>query len=39
MSTIQRPLIRPSASLIIAAPTPTNGTGVGSNYRVLMMKR
>ncbi|KAL9552328.1 hypothetical protein MBANPS3_003814 [Mucor bainieri] len=35
----QRPLIRPSASLIIAAPTPGDGVKGGSNYRVLMVKR
>ncbi|KAL9553630.1 hypothetical protein PS6_003837 [Mucor atramentarius] len=32
----QRPLIRPSASLIIAAPSPGDGVKGGSNYRVLM---
>jgi len=35
----QRPLIRPSASLIIVAPTPGDGVKGGSNYRVLMVKR
>ncbi|KAI8645571.1 hypothetical protein BD408DRAFT_429553 [Parasitella parasitica] len=35
----QRPSIRPSASLIIAAPTPEDGAKDGSNYRVLMVKR
>ncbi|KAG2206331.1 hypothetical protein INT46_003567 [Mucor plumbeus] len=35
----QKPLIRPSASLIIAAPTPGDGVKGGSNYRVLMVKR
>ncbi|KAI8346890.1 hypothetical protein EDC96DRAFT_418898, partial [Choanephora cucurbitarum] len=32
-------LIRPSASLIVAAPIPKDKIGNGSNYRILMMKR
>ncbi|CEP14788.1 hypothetical protein [Parasitella parasitica] len=39
ITTAQKPLIRPSASLIIAAPTPRDGPKDGSNYRILMVKR
>lgn len=39
MSTLQKPLIRPAASLIIAAPTPLEAKENGSNYHILMMKR
>ncbi|KAI7899947.1 uncharacterized protein BX663DRAFT_519068 [Cokeromyces recurvatus] len=41
MSTLAKPFIRPSASLIIAAPILfTNGIkNDGSNYKILMMKR
>ncbi|KAI8389374.1 hypothetical protein BD560DRAFT_486045 [Blakeslea trispora] len=36
---INKSLIRPSASLIVAAPVPKSAAGNGSNYRILMMKR
>lgn len=39
MSTLEQPLIRPAASLIIAAPVPLENKEEGSNFRVLMMKR
>ncbi|KAG2234820.1 hypothetical protein BDF21DRAFT_86313 [Thamnidium elegans] len=39
MSTLEKPLIRPAASLIIAAPEPLDNKENGCNYRILMMKR
>ncbi|OBZ89211.1 Nucleoside diphosphate-linked moiety X motif 19, mitochondrial [Choanephora cucurbitarum] len=38
-SGMDKALIRPSASLIVAAPIPKDRIGNGSNYRILMMKR
>ncbi|RCH83776.1 Nucleoside diphosphate-linked moiety X motif 19, mitochondrial, partial [Rhizopus stolonifer] len=34
-----KPAIRPSASLIVAAPMPKEEVRDGTNYRILMMKR
>ena len=39
MSTVEKPAIRPAASLIIAAPLPLESQGKGSNYHILMLKR
>ncbi|KAI9470901.1 MAG: hypothetical protein EXX96DRAFT_586148 [Benjaminiella poitrasii] len=39
MSTLAKPLIRPSASLIIAVPNLDIGAKNESNYKILMMKR